>query len=173
MVMWANEETGNQMNERKQQGNNREADGGPRDHDGQPAGNTEDGRIPSSPRMPQGEKAEVDYRSYAEGRQFGKAGDYGRAHQKLGERPPDPESPTHIYPPPDYSQDDERIRESIHASLAESGLADEAVSIDVNRGCVRLTGFLPDREAWRHAELMAKNCPGVKEVRNEIEVSRR
>lgn len=45
----------------------------------------------SHPRQPQGEDAKVDEREQGRGNQYGKAGEYGKQHEKSDTRPPDPD----------------------------------------------------------------------------------
>ncbi|TEA79623.1 hypothetical protein [Allopusillimonas ginsengisoli] len=47
----------------------------------------------SHPRQPQGDDAEVDQRNYGRGNQFGRAGDYGQAHEENDKRRVAPEKP--------------------------------------------------------------------------------
>ena len=137
---------------------------------GEPSGNAAPGQPPSSPRQPQGQRAEVDTRPYAQGRQFGQAGAFGQAHQSRDERPADPESEARKYPPSGYSASDERVREEIGSRLEHSGLPIDKVSVSVHTGQGQLIGSVPDEDASRHIELAAAGCEGVKGVHNELTI---
>lgn len=75
--------------------------------------------------------------------------------------------------PKDYQRSDERIREEISDRLTDDHRIDATeISIQVSSGQVTLSGTVMDRDQKRQAEDMAERISGVREVTNNIRVSR-
>lgn len=75
--------------------------------------------------------------------------------------------------PKDYTRSDERIREDVCERLTEADDIDASeISVTVKDGVVQLTGSVEERWTKHQAEDIADGCSGVKDVRNEIRVSR-
>src|SRR5687767_2343051 len=73
--------------------------------------------------------------------------------------------------PKNYERSDERIREDICERLmADHSLEVEDVSVDVERGVVRLEGTVRLRRMKHDIEDIAANCAGVNDVENRIRV---
>jgi hypothetical protein len=96
---------------------------------------------------------------YGEGR-YGSAGD-GRRMQ----------GGFHGKGPKNYTRSDERIREDLSERLYEDDMIDASdVTIDVNKGVVRLSGTVDERWLKHRVEDMAESCSGVKDVENQLRV---
>ena len=75
--------------------------------------------------------------------------------------------------PKNYQRSDERIFEDVCEALKDDHRVDASnIDVNVNAGVVTLSGSIDDRMTKRRAEDIAEACPGVKDVRNEIRVSR-
>ena len=75
--------------------------------------------------------------------------------------------------PKDYKRSDDRIREEIADRLTDDDRVDASeISIQVQNGEVTLTGTVNDRGQKRRAEDLAESISGVREVANNIRVSR-
>ncbi len=68
--------------------------------------------------------------------------------------------------------DDETIKKAIVTELADAVQQPETVSIVVSGGVVHMWGAVQSDSEVRAAEVAARNAPGVKEVRSEIQVWR-
>jgi hypothetical protein len=74
--------------------------------------------------------------------------------------------------PKGYQRDDNRIREDVSEELTNHPEIDASeIEVRVSNGEVTLTGTVHDRQAKRAAEDLIENCPGVKEVHNQLRVS--
>jgi len=75
--------------------------------------------------------------------------------------------------PRGYQRSDDRIREDVCETLTHhSGIDASEIDITVSNGEVTLRGAVDDRSQKRMAEDVIENLSGVKEVRNELRVSR-
>ena len=75
--------------------------------------------------------------------------------------------------PKDYRRSDDRIREDISDRLTDDDRIDASdISVQVQNCDVTLTGTVSDRDQKRWAEDVAERVSGVKEVTNNIRVSR-
>jgi osmotically-inducible protein OsmY len=75
--------------------------------------------------------------------------------------------------PKGYTRSDERIREDVCEMLTQDPEVDATeMEIVVADGEVTLMGFVEDRETKRRAEDIAECAPGVKEVHDQLRVSR-
>lgn len=75
--------------------------------------------------------------------------------------------------PKDYHRSDDRVREEISDRLTDDHQVDASeISIQVQNGEVTLTGTVNDRGQKRRAEDLAESISGVREVTNNIRVSR-
>jgi osmotically-inducible protein OsmY len=45
------------------------------------------------------------------------------------------------------------------------------VDVDTDEGVVRLRGTVPDEDAWARAQRVAEGTPGVRRVRNELQLA--
>lgn len=73
--------------------------------------------------------------------------------------------------PRGYTPSDVRIREGICEALTEDRFVDASdVEVEVSDGIVALSGTVPERAMKRAAEDLAEGIPGVKDVRNGIQV---
>lgn len=73
--------------------------------------------------------------------------------------------------PRGYRRSDESIREDVGEYLARHGRIDAGqILVSVDDGEVTLSGVVGAREEKRLAENVARACPGVKEVQNELRV---
>lgn len=105
-----------------------------------------------------------DYRAqgYGHGSQAGLQGNEaargGRSYRGLGPR--------------NYTRSDERIREDLNERLTDAHDIDASgVSVEVSNGVVTLTGSVDERWMKHRAEDIADACSGVRDVRNQIQVS--
>ncbi|AFY01887.1 hypothetical protein Bdt_2202 [Bdellovibrio bacteriovorus str. Tiberius] len=75
--------------------------------------------------------------------------------------------------PKSYKRSDERIKEDVCEMLTRDNNIDaEGIDVEVKEGEVTLTGTVPDRRMKHQAEDCAEGCYGVKDVTNNIRVSR-
>jgi osmotically-inducible protein OsmY len=75
--------------------------------------------------------------------------------------------------PKGYLRSDERIREDLNERLTDDDSIDPSeISIEVKDGIVTLTGSVEQRWMKHRAEDIAEACSGVKDVENQIRVSR-
>jgi hypothetical protein len=75
--------------------------------------------------------------------------------------------------PKGYQRSDDRIREDISDALMTDGDVDASeIEIRVTGGEVILTGTVDSRDTKRAAEDLAERIHGVKDVRNELRLSR-
>ncbi len=75
--------------------------------------------------------------------------------------------------PKGWQRSDDRIREDISERLADHPDVDASeIEIEVRQGEVILKGSVDDRHAKRMAEDIAENVSGVRDVQNQIRVSR-
>jgi outer membrane protein TolC len=75
--------------------------------------------------------------------------------------------------PKGFARSDERVKERISECLEEHPRIDASeIEIQVKDGEVTLTGTVNDRDQKRLAEDAIENLPGVREVNNQIRVSR-
>ena len=71
--------------------------------------------------------------------------------------------------PRGWTRSDERIREGVCERLIEDPLIDaRGVEVTVADGVVTLAGDVPGPSDVPHAEMLARQAPGVREVRNEL-----
>lgn len=76
--------------------------------------------------------------------------------------------------PKGYQRGDDRIKEDVCEAFTRNDELDPSeIEIRVERGEITLTGTVDSREAKRLAEDLAERCSGVKEVHNQLRVSRR
>ena len=75
--------------------------------------------------------------------------------------------------PKDYQRSDERIREEISDRMTDDDSLDASnITVQVQKGEVTLTGTVTTREQKRRAEDLAEGSSGVREVTNNVRVSR-
>ncbi|MFV8257854.1 BON domain-containing protein [Bdellovibrio bacteriovorus] len=75
--------------------------------------------------------------------------------------------------PKSYKRSDERIKEDVCEMLTRDNNIDaEGIEVEVKEGEVTLTGTVPERRMKHLAEDCAEGCYGVKDVTNNIRVSR-
>jgi BON domain len=75
--------------------------------------------------------------------------------------------------PKDYRRSDDRIREEICDRFTDDwGLDATEITVKVEGADVMLTGVVSDREQKRRAEDIAERASGVRDVINQIRVSR-
>ena len=73
--------------------------------------------------------------------------------------------------PKGYQRSDDRIREDVSEALSQDGDIDASeIEVTIQGGVVTLSGTVDSREAKRAAEDLAEDCPGVKDVQNNIRV---
>jgi len=71
--------------------------------------------------------------------------------------------------PRGWSRQDERIREEVCERLLQDRLLDaRGVEVTVQDGVVSLTGEVPGASDAAHAEMLARQAPGVVDVRSEL-----
>jgi osmotically-inducible protein OsmY len=100
---------------------------------------------------------------YRYGSQYGDASEYGNRGQSFRGRGPK-----------NYTRSDDRIREDLNEQLMDADDIDASdVSIEVKDGVVTLTGNVEQRWIKHRIEVLADDCSGVKDVRNEIRVQSR
>ena len=75
--------------------------------------------------------------------------------------------------PKDYQRSDDRIREEICDCMTDDPMLDASeISVVVNKGEVSLSGTVTSRDQKRRAEDVAERISGVKDVTNQLRVSR-
>jgi osmotically-inducible protein OsmY len=113
-----------------------------------------------------------NYRQGHAGAQFGQT-DYARQHE-YGVRGRSVGSGGHAgRGPKGYQRSDERIREDVSDSLTDDPDVDASeITVETRGGEVTLTGTVQTREEKRAAEACAEECSGVREVINQLRVSR-
>lgn len=75
--------------------------------------------------------------------------------------------------PASYKRSDERISEDLHECLTEHSRVDASeIDIEVVKGKVTLSGFVPDRWMKFAAEEMAERVKGVEDIENKIRVQK-
>lgn len=75
--------------------------------------------------------------------------------------------------PKGYQRSDERIGEEVNERLMWHGEVDASdIEVEVKNGIVTLSGTVPDRNQKRMAEDAAENVSGVKDIQNNVRVSR-
>lgn len=75
--------------------------------------------------------------------------------------------------PKGYRRNDDRICEDVCEALTQHGEIDASeIEVKVEQGEVILTGMVEDRRQKRMAEDIAERCAGVKDIRNELRISR-
>ncbi|HEX6645371.1 MAG TPA: BON domain-containing protein [Gemmatimonadales bacterium] len=75
--------------------------------------------------------------------------------------------------PKGYRRSDDRIREDVSEELTRHpGVDASEIDVRVENGEVTLTGTVESRQAKRMAEDCVEQCSGVKEVHNQLRVSR-
>ena len=75
--------------------------------------------------------------------------------------------------PKDYQRSDERVREEICDCMTDDPMLDASeITVVVNKGEVILSGTVTSREQKRRAEDVAERISGVKDVTNQLRVSR-
>lgn len=75
--------------------------------------------------------------------------------------------------PKSYKRSDDRIKEDVCEMLTRDNNIDaDGIEVEVKEGEVTLTGTVPDRRMKHMAEDCAEGCYGVKDVTNNIRVSR-
>lgn len=75
--------------------------------------------------------------------------------------------------PRGYTRSDERLCEDINERLTDDDHVDASnISIQVKDGEVTLSGEVPERRLKHYVEDLVERCHGVREIRNQISVSR-
>ena len=75
--------------------------------------------------------------------------------------------------PKDYRRSDDRVREEICDCMTDDPMLDASeISVQVSEGVVTLSGLVTSREQKRRAEDVAERISGVKDVTNQLRVSR-
>jgi len=73
--------------------------------------------------------------------------------------------------PKGWRRSDERIKDEVCEILEREPQVDASeIEVDVNQGIVTLRGHVDSRLAKRRAEDCIEDCPGVKDIRNELSV---
>lgn len=76
--------------------------------------------------------------------------------------------------PKGYARSDERVREHVCDALMDDPHLNAAdIEVDVKEGEVTLSGTVDSREAKRHAEDLAEQATGVKDVHNQLRIAER
>lgn len=100
--------------------------------------------------------------------------DFGGDDRTWMDRRADAGGPHRGRGPKGWSRSDERVREEVCERLTEDRLLDaRGVEVRVEKGVVTLAGEVPGPADVRLAEMLARDCPGVAEVRNELQPSGR
>jgi|KBSSwiStaDraftv2_1062776.scaffolds.fasta_scaffold08979_3 osmotically-inducible protein OsmY len=74
--------------------------------------------------------------------------------------------------PKNYQRSEERIKEDVSECLENDGYLDASeIEVKVQNGIVTLSGSVDSREDKRRAEQLAEDCPGVKDVTNQLRVT--
>lgn len=75
--------------------------------------------------------------------------------------------------PKGYQRSDERVKETVSERLeAHPDLDASDIEVEVKSGVVTLSGTVQDRQAKRMAEDASEGLPGVKDVLNQLQVSK-
>ena len=75
--------------------------------------------------------------------------------------------------PKDYQRSDDRVREEICDCMTDDPMLDASeITVVVNKGEVMLSGTVTSRDQKRRAEDVADRISGVKDVTNQLRVSR-
>jgi osmotically-inducible protein OsmY len=75
--------------------------------------------------------------------------------------------------PKGYQRSDDRIREDLCDRMTDDPILDASeIEIDVRQGEVTLTGLVTSREQKRRAEDIAECVGGVRDVTNQLRVTR-
>jgi hypothetical protein len=75
--------------------------------------------------------------------------------------------------PKDYRRSDERVREEVCDCMTDDPMLDASeITVQVSEGVVTLEGSVTSREQKRRAEDVAERISGVKDVTNQLRVSR-
>ena len=75
--------------------------------------------------------------------------------------------------PKDYQRSDDRVREEICDCMTDDPMLDASeITVQVSNGEVMLSGTVPSREQKRRAEDVAERISGVKDVTNQLRISR-
>lgn len=75
--------------------------------------------------------------------------------------------------PKDYRRSDERVREEICDCMTDDPTLDASeITVQVSEGVVTLSGSVTSRDQKRRAEDVAEHVSGVKDVTNQLRVSR-
>ena len=84
-----------------------------------------------------------------------------------------PRSPYAGRGPKDYQRSDDRVREEICDCMTDDPMLDASeITVQVSKGEVTLRGTVPSRDQKRRAEDVADRISGVKDVTNQLRVSR-
>ena len=84
-----------------------------------------------------------------------------------------PRSPYAGRGPKDYQRSDDRVREEICDCMTDDPMLDASeITVQVSNGEVMLSGTVPSREQKRRAEDVAERISGVKDVTNQLRISR-
>jgi hypothetical protein len=75
--------------------------------------------------------------------------------------------------PKDYQRSDDRVREEISDCMTDDPLLDASeITVEVKQGVVTLSGSVTSRDQKRRAEDVADRTSGVKDVSNQLRVTR-
>ena len=75
--------------------------------------------------------------------------------------------------PKDYQRSDDRVREEICDCMTDDPMLDASeITVQVSKGEVMLSGTVPSRAQKRRAEDVAERISGVRDVTNQLRVSR-
>ncbi|MBS1819671.1 MAG: BON domain-containing protein [Acidobacteria bacterium] len=75
--------------------------------------------------------------------------------------------------PRNYQRSDDRIREDVNERLTDDARIDASdIDVQVRNGEVTLSGTVDERRTRRLAEEIIENIPGVRDVRNDLRVTR-
>ena len=75
--------------------------------------------------------------------------------------------------PKNYQRSDDRVREEICDCMTDDPMLDASeITVAVSKGEVMLSGTVPSREQKRRAEDVAERISGVKDVTNQLRISR-
>jgi osmotically-inducible protein OsmY len=98
--------------------------------------------------------------------------DNQRGVWSIGGDPRGPECGAHAGKGPrNYRRSDQRIYEDVCETLTRDGGVDATdVEVNVSDGEVMLLGSVCDGDMNRRAEALTTSCPGVRRVRNQLEV---
>jgi BON domain len=84
-----------------------------------------------------------------------------------------PRSPYAGRGPKDYQRSDDRVREEICDCMTDDPMLDASeITVQVSNGEVTLSGTVPSRGQKRRAEDVAERISGVKDVTNQLRISR-